>query len=231
MTIEEKYKKDIKKILDISFTHKVSHIPSALSQMMYFKYLVPKVKDFDWVAGKQFGWQAYSIYDDRINPDTTEVLLLNEKNPEFKYIEETLGNALGVSIGLALTQTKPIWLNVSDSIFQMGRVLEALPLLSKFNSNILITVDFNNISRSKKDLYTSQHISKLAEINNIPVINISSENQNLHAIDELVELSGPRIIVFETIKGFGVNRFKEDPVGWHYKTMSEEEYKEILEEL
>ena len=212
MTIEEKYKKDIKKILDISFTHKVSHIPSALSQMIEFKYLIPKVKD-------------------RINPDTIDLIILNGKNPEFKYVEETLGNALGVTIGLALTQTKPIWLNVSDSIFQMGRVLEALPLLSKFNSNILITVDFNNISRSKKDLYTSQHISKLAEINNIPVINISSENPNLQAIDELIELSGPRMIVFETIKGFGVNRFKEDPVGWHYKTMSEEEYKEILEEL
>ena len=225
------YKNEIYKIIEISYKHKVSHIPSALSQMMYFKYIIPRVKDFDWVAGKQFGWQAYVVYDERIKPEEIDVILLNGINKEFKYIEETLGNSLGVSIGLALTQDKPIWLNVSDSIFQMGRVLEALPILSKFNSNILITVDFNNISRSKKDLYTSQHISKLAEINNIPVINISSENPNLQAIDKLIESSGPRMIVFETIKGFGVNRFKEDPVGWHYKTMSEEEYKEILEEL
>ena len=225
------YKNEIYKIIEISYKHKVSHIPSALSQMMYFKYIIPRVKDFDWVAGKQFGWQAYSIYNDRINPDTTEVLLLNEKNPGFKYIDETLGNALGVSIGLALTQTKPIWLNVSDSIFQMGRVLEALPLLKKFNSNILMTIDFNNISRSKDNLYQKPYLKNLMDIYGIKTIYIDFENLNIKEIDNFINLSEPRVIIFETIKGFGVNAFIQDPVEWHYKTLNEIEYKNILEEL
>ena len=225
------YKNEIYKILEISYKHKVSHIPSALSQMMYFKYIIPRVKDFDWVAGKQFGWQAYSIYDDRINPDKIDLILLNGKNPEFKYVEETLGNALGVSIGLALTQTKPIWLNVSDSIFQMGRVLEALPLLKKFNSNILMTIDFNNISRSKDNLYQKPYLKNLMDIYGIKTIYIDFENLNIKEIDNFINLSEPRVIIFETIKGFGVNAFIQDPVEWHYKTLNEIEYKNILEEL
>ena len=225
------YKNEIYKIIEISYKHKVSHIPSALSQMMYFKYIIPRVKDFDWVAGKQFGWQAYSIYDERIKPEEIDVILLNGINKEFKYIEETLGNSLGVSIGLALTQDKPIWLNVSDSIFQMGRVLEALPLLKKFNSNILMTIDFNNISRSKDNLYQKHYLKNLMDIYGIKTIYIDFENLNIKEIDNFINLSEPRVIIFETIKGFGVNAFIQDPVEWHYKTLNEIEYKNILEEL
>ena len=177
--MEINYKNEIYKILEISYKHKVSHIPSALSQMMYFKYIIPRVKDFDWVAGKQFGWQAYTVYDERIKPEEIDLILLNGINKEFKYIEETLGNSLGVSIGLALTQDKPIWLNVSDSIFQMGRVLEALPLLKKFNSNILMTIDFNNISRSKDNLYQKNYLKNLMDIYGIKTIYIDFGNLNI----------------------------------------------------
>ena len=59
--MEINYKNEIYKIIEISYKHKVSHIPSALSQMLYFKHIIPRVKDFDWVAGKQFGWQARAL--------------------------------------------------------------------------------------------------------------------------------------------------------------------------
>ena len=224
------YDNDIKSIIELSYKFGISHIPSALSQMQYFKYLIPKVKFFDWVAGKQFGWQAYSIYDSKIDPNKTKTLLLNGINKEFKYIEETLGNSLGVSIGLALTQTKPIWLNVSDSIFQMGRILEALPLLKKFNLDILITVDFNNTSRSKTNLYDKKYIKSLAEINNIKAINMNALNPNLDIIDSLIKFRGPRIIIFETIKGYGVEEFIKDPIEWHYKILDEITYNKIMGE-
>ena len=161
----------------------------------------------------------------------TDLKFLDTINKEFKYIEETLGNSLGVSIGLALTQDKPIWLNVSDSIFQMGRVLEALPLLKKFNSNILTTIDFNNISRSKDNLYQKHYLKNLMDIYGIKTIYIDFENLNIKEIDNFINLSEPRVIIFETIKGFGVNAFIQDPVEWHYKTLNEIEYKNILEEL
>ena len=227
----EEYKNDVRKIIEISYKYKVSHIPSALSQMLYFKHIIPRVKDFDWVAGKQFGWQAYSIYDERIKPEKIDVILLNGINKEFKYIEETLGNSLGVSIGLALTQDKPIWLNVSDSIFQMGRVLEALPLLKKFNPNILMTIDFNNISRSKNNLYTKEYLKNIIDIHGIKTIYSNFGHFDLKEIDKFINLSEPRVIIFETIKGFGVTSFMQDPVEWHYKTLNEIEYKNILEEI
>ena len=88
------YKNEIYKIIEISYKHKVSHIPSALSQMMYFKYIIPRVKDFDWVAGKQFGWQAYVVYDERIKPEEIDViLLLNGINKDIEINED---NALQI---------------------------------------------------------------------------------------------------------------------------------------
>ena len=56
----------------------------------------------------------------------------------------------------------------------MGRVLEALPLLKKFNSNILMTIDFNNISRSKDNLYQKPYLKNLMDIYGIKTIYIDS---------------------------------------------------------
>lgn len=227
------YKENIKKIINLSYKDKVPHIPSALSQLMYFQYLLPKVKNFDWVAGKQFGWPAYRIFykELEIKPPYKNIFLNNKINSEFKYVEETLGNSLGVSIGMALTQDKPIWINLPDSVFQMGRVLEALPLLNKFNSNILITVDFNNTTRSKTDVYYKDYIKRLFEINNIQVIQMDAANPDLDAIDIFVKTDGPRTIIFETIKGYGVDLFRKNIIDWHYKELDDISYGIILKEL
>ena len=128
-----RYKSLKYKLLQNSYNWNMSHIPSALSQLRYLKDLIPlliyKYPEYQWVAGKQFGQQAfYTIYqtlglDHLIPKDYNDIIpptrpiLLNGINKEFKYIEETLGNSLGVSIGMAMSQTRPIWVNVSDSTF------------------------------------------------------------------------------------------------------------------
>ena len=242
------YHKLTKELIEFSYKYNLAYLPSSLSMLNYLSILIPKLidKNYKWVAGKQFGTQAYyTIYNhinrcDLIPEDVTKPLLLNKVNKEFTYIEETLGNSLGVAIGMSLTDKTPIWLNVSDSIFQMGRVLEALPLLTRFNSNILITIDGNNCTRSSMGKIESEYIRTLFMLNNIPLINIdlndlSNYDNNLELIDIYIGDSknnwGPRAIYFNTIKGERIERFEMDPITWHYKRMTETEYNEIIQEL
>lgn len=241
-------------LLDNSFNWNMAHIPSALSMLRYLSIMVPLMKwkypEYKWVAGKQFGQQAYyTIYkalkkynlDELIPIDietSTRPILLNSINKEFDYIEETLGNSLGVAIGMALSQKRPIWINLSDSVFQMGRVQEALRIISQYNLNIFITIDGNrctrcigNIKDAQKyygNKYPMDYIRELFEANNIDFYNITLRennfNQAYNLINNVAKKHNPRVIYFETIKGDGFEEFQKDPVGWHYKKLSEQDY-------
>ena len=242
-------------LLDNSFNWNMAHIPSALSMLRYLSIMVPLMKwkypEYKWVAGKQFGQQAYyTIYkalkkynlDELIPIDietSTRPILLNSINKEFDYIEETLGNSLGVAIGMALSQKRPIWINLSDSVFQMGRVQEALRIISQYNLNIFITIDGNKATRCTKNWKikeyndygdTGEYALKLLRANGIMSerINASStglSNESLiQYISFTLTLPGPRAIYFDTIKGDGFEEFENDPVGWHYKKLTEQDY-------
>lgn len=243
--------KDVQKILkqkliEISYCANLAHIPSALSMLGYLSVMIPIMlkskRKFKWVAGKQFGTQAYyTIYETMNRKDLipydqiSNPVLLNKVNTEFTYIEETLGNSFGVAIGMSLADKTPIWLNVSDSVFQMGRVLEALPLMDKFNSKVLITIDGNNCTRSTQGSIPESKIRAMVVASDIRFISIDVEKEWLsihNLIESIVEsLDGPLVIYFKTTKGDGVKRFENDPVTWHYKRMTDIEYKEILEEV
>lgn len=243
-------------LLDNSFNWNMAHIPSALSMLRYLSIMVPLMKwkypEYKWVAGKQFGQQAYyTIYkalkkynlDELIPIDietSTRPILLNSINKEFDYIEETLGNSLGVAIGMALSQKRPIWINLSDSVFQMGRVQEALRIISQYNLNIFITIDGNRCTRcvgtdsDAQKYYGNQQpaefIEKLFETNKIQFRRVPAySNCNINTIFEEVEyvinnFDGPKVIYFDTIKGDGFEEFEKDPVGWHYKKLTEQDY-------
>lgn len=246
------------KLLDNSFKWNLAHIPSALSMLRYLSVMIPLMKwkypEYTWVAGKQFGQQAYyTIYEalsnyglDNLIPydieTSTRPIMLNTHNKEFAYVEETLGNSLGVAIGMALSQKRPIWINLSDSVFQMGRVQEALRVISQYNLNIFITIDGNKNTRcigNIKDAqryygnkYPMDYIRELFETNNIDFYNIPLQENNFgqayNLINNVAKKDKPRVIYFETIKGEGFEKFEKDPVGWHYRKMTIQEYNDIL---
>ena len=247
------------KVLESSYKNNLSHIPSALSMLRYLSIMVPlmrwKYPEYEWVAGKQFGQQSfYSIYetlkeyglDNLIPQDGEEVyrpLLLNNINKEFVFIEETLGNSIGIAIGLALSQKRPIWINLSDSVFQMGRIQEALRVISHHQLNIFITIDGNGCTRcisEPKDAYQyygrknpSEYVQDLFIANNIESIIVPAYHPKdikniFDIVEEFAKKNNPRAIYFDTIKGDGVFEFETDPVGWHYKKMSEKEYNQII---
>ena len=163
-------------------------------------------------------------YNDIIPP--TRPILLNGINKEFKYIEETLGNSLGVAIGMAMSQTRPIWVNVSDSTFLMGRTLEALKIIKKFNLNIFITVDCNKYTRASKDKNLDIEIYRICEAYRFEVFSTCSNYPNNfnEEFEKVLPLTTPRVMIINTIKGDGFKEFEDDPIGWHYRKLTEKDY-------
>lgn len=237
-------------LLENSYKWNIAHIPSALSMLKYLSYMIPLMKfkypEYQWIAGKQFGQQAYyTIYQkiglDKLIPNTIQPLLLNGINKEFTYVEETLGNSLGVAIGMAMSQNRPIWINLSDSVFQMGRVQEALRIISQFNLNVLITIDGNRSSRctssqESEEVYKQEpakFIKELMEANGFEFNRLPGHGRcytpsTISIIDEILISTKPRCIYFDTTKGNGFNLFEKESVAWHYRKMNSFEYNDII---
>lgn len=230
------------KLLDNSYKWNLAHVPSALSMLRYLSDLIPlmlyKYPEYKWIAGKQFGQQAYyTIYqelglDDLIPKDmstNTNPLLLNTINKEFAYIEETLGNSLGVAIGMAMSQKRPIWVNLSDSVFQMGRTIESLKIIKKFNLNIFITVDSNGLTRAAEDKRLNNEIYNICNALGIDTYSTYSwycNNFNIE-FEKVLNKTEPRIMIITTKKGDGFYEFENNPIDWHYKKLTLDDYKRI----
>ena len=237
-------------LLENSYKWNIAHIPSALSMLKYLSYLIPlmhfKYREYQWVAGKQFGQQAYyTIYQkiglEKLIPKTIQPLLLNGINKEFAYVEETLGNSLGVAIGMAMSQDRPIWINLSDSVFQMGRVQEALRLITQLNLNILITIDGNRSSRCTSsqaswEVYKQEPAKFIRELmlangfefGRLPGYGHRYDPKLIAILEEALSSNKPRCIYFDTTKGNGFELFEKESVTWHYKKMDSNEFTDII---
>ena len=228
----------ILRLLKYSIKNNLRHIPSALSQFSYLKYLLPKIKkDFNIVVGKPFGSQAYyTIWKDLGYIKEDQKLSYGIKHKELNFVnfsEETLGNALGVASGIALCSNKTTYCNISDGALQMGATLEAIQFVGKHKQNILLTVDFNGMQ-------LTDNVQNIIGINTFNIETMfKMYNWNVHFHDTRVlnsigmnmvieqaikfqkETNKPSVIIFKTSKGQGVQEMEDDPVGWHYKELKD----------
>jgi len=215
-----------KELLEYSYKNNLSHIPSALSMLDYVDELFTKklVTPDDYIVlGKPFGAQTYYLVWRKLGYITDiEKLGAGVKHDEIDFVdysEETMGNALGVSAGIAMTTEKLVWVNLSDAALQMGNTLEAIQFIGHHKlKNILVTIDFNN----------SQVLGNISDILPVdPVINFFRENgwQVNTGIDDFNIGDLPKVFIMKTKKGNGVPSIEKDIKKWHYKRI------ETLEEL
>jgi transketolase len=232
-----------KQLLEYSYTNKLSHIPSALSMLTYVDLLFTEkfVTPNDIIIlGKPFGAQTYYLVWQKLGYLTDiEKLSLGVKHDEIDFVtysEETMGNALGVAAGVAMTTSKQVWVNMSDAVFQMGNALEAVQYIGHNKlKNIFVTIDFNN----------AQCTGKPSDILSVePVINFfreygwSTQEVNGHDADELrsaflqLDKSKPNVVFCRTVKGYGVASIIKDIPKWHYKKIeSSTELQSLVAEL
>lgn len=239
-----------KDIIQMSADYKLAHIPSALSMLDYVKTVyqcMDSDKTDDWITvfGKPFGAQAYyavwqrlfgikpTVYSEGINWDCAPDLVT--------FAEETIGNALGYAIGAAMgSPDKKVWCNISDGALQMGQTLEALLFLMQHSHelpNLFVTIDNNHAQVLGG---TSNIVSVIPILNMIyRETSLNSHFMNGHCqsdLDENFADFGKKnklasIYVCNTIKGYGIKDFKENPVKYHYAQINQDQAKKYIAEL
>jgi transketolase len=229
-------------LLAYSFKQGLSHIPSAMSMLDYVDVLFTEnivTPDDKIVLGKPFGSQAYYLIWRKLGYlKTIEGLNIGVKHDEIEFVdysEETMGNALGVAIGIALTTNKRVWVNISDASLQMGNTLEAIQFIGHHGiKNIFLTIDYND----------AQVTGKPSDILKIkPLIQFFKEygwftqEVNGHDKEKLITsfknavTSLPNVYFCHTIKGYGVRQIEENISKWHYRKIeSDDELRSLLNE-
>ena len=199
----------------------MGHIPSALSMFEYlyevFKYIK---RTNNIVIGKPFGAQAYyAIWEELGWIKNCDKLSHGVKSSEIdfvKFSDETLGNSLGVGIGLALSSDKLTYINLSDSQLQMGQILEALLFINQHKlKNVIITVDYNNSQVLGKcsDIIDISSVEKM--ITNFKIYHVKKNVKENFAKIFSDEIKQPTIIFIHTHKGGKIRELRKHE--YHYK--------------
>lgn len=220
-------------ILRHSYKYGLTHIASALSQADYIhelftKKLVVPYRD-RMVFGKVFGAQAYFLTWKKLGYlDNIEGIhfVKHEEIPFVDFAEYSLGNGLGVATGIAMTTDQMVWVNLSDSVLQMGNTLEAIQFIGhNCLKNILVTVDLNGgqVTGKTEDILTVE-----------PVIDFF-KGYNWDVNFDLSDFKmgdRPKVFIMRTKKGQGVKSMEENIRKWHYKKIETyEELQSLVAEL
>lgn len=232
-----------KKILEYSFKHKLGHIASAFSMVDYLQSVFKYIKrDDKIIIGKPFGSQAYyTVWKERGWLDNIDNLHMGVKHDQIKFIdysEETIGNALGVASGIALTTDKKVYVNISDGALQMGNTLEAIQFIGQHQlSNIICTIDYNNaqVTGLTKDIIDVEPVITMARLYNWNVFAVDGHDSK--KLDQVMQQAvqnseQPALVVCVTTKGKGIQDMEKDIKKWHYKKIeSEMELQSLVQAL
>jgi len=233
-----------KDLLTYSYQQELSHIPSALSMLDYVDVLFTEqiVTPADKIViGKPFGAQAYYLVWRKLGYLTSiEDLSVGVKHDEIDFVdysEETMGNALGVAIGIALADpTTRVWVNISDAALQMGNTLEAIQFIGHTQiKNIFLTIDFNGaqVTGYTKDILPVAPIKNMFRQYYWWAQDVDGHDKKKLklAFDNLID-SAPNVVFCNTQKGHGVKSMTEDIKKWHYKKIETyEELQSLVAEL
>lgn len=221
------------KIVNFSFMNKSTHVPSALSMATYVNFLFKNKIVIPYrdkiVLGKPFGSQTYYVIWEELGyVDDIEKLSIGVKHGEVDFVdysEETMGNALGVAAGIAISNPdKKVWVNLTDATLQMGSTLEALQYIGQnMIKNIFVTIDNNNtqVTGETNDIIKINPVFEMVKNYDWHFLQIDGHNED-EMLDKLSDIENgnkPVFVSFLTKKGYGIKYMEDDPVKWHYKPM------------
>lgn len=152
----------------------------------------------------------------------------------------SLGQGICVGVGIALGlkrqgKNNHVFVITSDGEQDEGSVWEALRIASVYNlTNLTVIIDRNNMQIDGP----TEEISRLEPLaNKYQSFGWETEEIDGHDFQQLISVLAkknkeerPRVIIAKTIRGKGVS-FMEGNIHYHAKKLTEEEYKEALEEL
>lgn len=159
--------------------------------------------------------------------------------PGVEFSTGSLGHGLpwGVGVGLAdqLDGVKRrVFVVMSDGECDEGSVWEGALLAAHHGLDRLVAIIDRNMLQSFESTETTLRLEPLAEKWRSFGWSVATVNGHDHAAlkKELqsFEEGRPRVVIAETVKGFGVS-FMEDKVEWHYRSPNEDQLREAFSEL
>ncbi|MCI8417115.1 MAG: transketolase [Lachnospiraceae bacterium] len=163
------------------------------------------------------------------------------KTPGIEAGTGSLGQGLSIGLGMALGQKlqgidAKTYVLCGDGEIAEGQIWEAAMAAVNFKAdNLVAIVDHNKLQANGRieDRFDTLPLIPKWKGFGWNVIEIDGHNMEeiLTALDEADTVKGvPTVIVANTVKGKGVS-FAENVVGYHNGTLTEETYKQALEEL
>ncbi len=166
----------------------------------------------------------------------------NTDVPGIELNSGSLGHGISVGVGMALAakmneQDFRTYVVCGDGEMAEGSNYEGMMAAGHYMlDNFCVTVDVNGlqISGKTKDVMCSGDLGKKFADFGFHVIEVKDGNdceQLLAAYEEAKNTKGkPSAVIAHTVKGKGIS-FMENVASWHHGVMTEEQYRQAIEEI
>jgi len=161
---------------------------------------------------------------------------ISHKVPGIEFSTGSLGHGLPFATGKALYAKKfnkkwHTYCLLSDGELNEGSNWESLLFASHHKlNNLTIIIDYNKIQSfgNTNEIINLEPIEDKFKSLNLDVVRINGHNlKSLFLSIKKNSKTKPKIIIADTIKGYGV-KFIENKLEWHYKSLSSEQLHKAL---
>lgn len=241
--MNEECKKIRREILDLALKEEHGHIAPAMStvEIMYTLFDKIMTKDDKFILSK--GHACLSLYvmlkRKGLNPNTYWGHPEIDVENGIECTTGSLGHGLPVAVGMALAkkfkkEPGKVYVLMGDGECQEGSTWESIQIaVHNHLNNLVIIVDANELQALNSICYVLSGPELLYKFD---AFGCHSNQVDGHELDELEEVlkadSGdePHCIIADTVKGCGMKCAECIPE-WHYRIPTEEQLKQIYEDL
>jgi len=157
--------------------------------------------------------------------------------PEIPFATGSLGHGLNLAAGLALAKKLKgdqgrIYCLTSDGEWNEGSNWEALMFICQHRLNLTFIVDKNGLQGIGRtsDIADLEPLADKFRAFRLPTVEVDGHDHETVTAALRQEEDGPLAIVATTKKGHGVS-FMEDLFEWHYLRLTQESYRQAVEQL
>ena len=246
------------KLLELYYRVNAGHIGSSLSciDILISIFFFQKKEKDTFILSK--GHAAFALYcclneTGKISDDLMKTLYANDTilpaHPAPNQIKEipfatgSLGHGFPIAAGIAKANKfnndhSFVYVLLSDGDTNEGTAWETAHFATKHNlNNLIVIIDKNKVqgfdktcdvlgdtANYEKWLCLGFEVLEIEDGHNIPELNKSIE------LLQRSKSTKPKLLIANTIKGKRVS-YMENTVDWHYWPMSEEQYKQAVQEI
>jgi transketolase len=138
--------------------------------------------------------------------------------------------ALGIALGLSIQKKRNrVFVLIGDGECNEGTIWETAQLAAHHQlDNLTCVIDYNH--SNDRALKLGDLAAKFASFGWASTVINGHDHEAIYGALTRNEMARPRVVVAETIKGYGSKLMENNPA-WHHKSPNEHELRTILEEL